>query len=197
VNRTRNPNGRQYRWWEVRRTSFKFRIHSQSSPTANNDQPQQLISESETTRLVRHSSRSPSRNEKYGIEYWLPHPDNLRFHDNIISRFLRKFPFLIEIWYWALTYWPYQLMRAETALWINSSAERREAVFKLAKHNAIRVLRIEESLGIAVEQRLQHFLLTKCKSSVMTLLCDIYLSHITVGIAFLGYGYTYYSHLAG
>lgn len=170
VNRTRSHTGRQYRWWE----------------------PQQLISDSETASLIPHPSRSPTREHKPGIEECIPHPDNSRFHNNLVSRFLRKFPFLIEIWYWALAYWPYQLMRARTAVWINSSQERHDAVFRLAKQNAIRILKAEQWLGIAVEQRWQQFLLTQCKPWVMTLLCDIYLAHITVGVTFLGYGYTYF-----
>ena len=30
-------------------------------------------------------------------------PSDIR--DNVVSRFLRTFPFLAEIWYWNLTYW--------------------------------------------------------------------------------------------
>lgn len=152
-----------------------------------------MISEPENASLIPHPSRSPTREPKHGIEHCLPWPDNSRFHTNLVSRFLRKFPFLIEIWYWILIYWPYQTMRARTAVWINSSQERHDAVFHLAEQNAIRILKAERWLGIAVEQSWQQFLLTKCNPWVMTLLCDVYTAHIMVGLAFLGYGYTYSS----
>jgi hypothetical protein len=32
-------------------------------------------------------------------------PNNTRFRPNITSRFLAYFPFLMEVWYWLLTYW--------------------------------------------------------------------------------------------
>jgi hypothetical protein len=81
-------------------------------------------------------------------------------------------------------------MRAFTALYINSNPERKESVGILAEIHATRILNTESWLGIAIEQRLQSFIITRCKGWIMTLLCDIYLAHITVGICFLGYGYT-------
>jgi hypothetical protein len=32
-------------------------------------------------------------------------PDTAVFQDRLLSRLLRKFPFLVECWYWALVYW--------------------------------------------------------------------------------------------
>lgn len=32
-------------------------------------------------------------------------PDTARFRGSITSRFLAYFPFLMEVWYWLLTYW--------------------------------------------------------------------------------------------
>jgi hypothetical protein len=34
-----------------------------------------------------------------------PVPDTARFRGTLASRFLAHFPFLIEVWYWLLTYW--------------------------------------------------------------------------------------------
>jgi hypothetical protein len=82
-------------------------------------------------------------------------------------------------------------MRARSAVWINSSKQRHDAVFSHAKDNAIRILKAEEWLGIAVEQRWQYFLLHECKPWVMTALSDVYVAHIAIGLAFLGYGYTW------
>lgn len=32
-------------------------------------------------------------------------PNTEVFHDQLLSRLLRKLPFLVECWYWALVYW--------------------------------------------------------------------------------------------
>jgi hypothetical protein len=32
-------------------------------------------------------------------------PSTVRFRSTITSRFLAYFPFLMEVWYWLLTYW--------------------------------------------------------------------------------------------
>jgi hypothetical protein len=140
---------------------------------------------SSQTSLIPHRDASPAR-----LQTWLPLPDTSRFHHTLLSRFLRKFPFLIEIWYWALTYWPYQLLRARTAVWINSDPARKAAVAEQAELNALRILRVEKWLHVDVEHAVQRFIIERCRPWVMTLLCDVYLAHITVGIAFLGYGYT-------
>ncbi|KUJ07445.1 uncharacterized protein LY89DRAFT_354453 [Mollisia scopiformis] len=144
----------------------------------------------ERTPLLQPPHSLPPQPKSHSLQHWLPYPDTRQFHNNIPSRILRKFPFLLEIWYWALTYWPYQLARARTAVWINSDPDRKAAIFAQAERNAIRVLRIEEWLSINIEHGLQHFILTRCRYWVMTVLCDVYLSHIAVGVAFLGYAYT-------
>jgi hypothetical protein len=125
------------------------------------------------------------------IEHWAPYPDTSHFRNHLLSPFLRKFPFLIEIFYWALTYWPYQLLRAASAKYISSNQARKSAIEETAGVNAERILNIEKWLGIGFEQSFQQFVLTECKKWVMNVMCASYLAHICVGILFLGYGYTY------
>jgi hypothetical protein len=170
VNRTRR--GDNIKWW---------RVYASRSPP--------LPTDDATSSLLRNLSPPPPI-KPHGIEDWLPHPDTHRFHNNILSRFLRKFPFLIEIWYWALTYWPYQFCRARSALYISATPAREAQITQMATINAVRILHIERKLGLAIEGPLQNFILTKCGPWFMKLLCRIYLAHIAVGIAFLGYGYT-------
>lgn len=38
-------------------------------------------------------------------------PDTQQFEDRLLSRLLFKFPFLVEVWYWALVYWVRQVDR--------------------------------------------------------------------------------------
>lgn len=40
-----------------------------------------------------------------GVSWKVATPDTSIFQDRFLSRVLRKFPFLVECWYWALVYW--------------------------------------------------------------------------------------------
>ncbi|KAG9256189.1 PAP2 superfamily-domain-containing protein [Emericellopsis atlantica] len=104
----------------------------------------------------------------------------------LLRRFWRKYPFLPEIWYWNLTYWVYQGLRAVSARLIADNA----SVFERAKQHALTVLSIEQLLGIDVELSVQRFFLNNYPDW-MSVLGNIYHSHICVGIAFLVYTYTY------
>lgn len=44
-----------------------------------------------------------------GLRKQVMSPNTKRFQDYFLSRLLRKFPFLVEAWYWALIYWVRQL----------------------------------------------------------------------------------------
>ncbi|KAM0330607.1 hypothetical protein ACHAQA_003556 [Verticillium albo-atrum] len=79
---------------------------------------------------------------------------NTRVHKNrLLSRLLRKFPFLVEAWYWALIYWVYQVGRAITALTLV------EGTVDVARRHALQVIHIEQSLHIFIELPIQQFFL--------------------------------------
>jgi hypothetical protein len=40
-----------------------------------------------------------------GVQKEVVSPNTRRFQDYFLSRLLKKFPFLVEAWYWALIYW--------------------------------------------------------------------------------------------
>ncbi|KAK7547566.1 PAP2 superfamily-domain-containing protein [Phyllosticta citricarpa] len=113
-------------------------------------------------------------------------PDSSRFRDNLMSKFLAKFPFVMEIWYWNLSYWIYQLARALSATLIRHNT----AIFSTARHHALSILSLEKRVGFAVELSLQRLVLGHAPS-LMNLFATIYYSHIIVGVAFLVYIYTY------
>ncbi|KAF2264369.1 hypothetical protein CC78DRAFT_449759, partial [Lojkania enalia] len=108
---------------------------------------------------------------------------------NLTSRFLATFPFLIEIWYWNLTYWVYQLARAYSAHLIRRNAD----VNQLAEAHALALLHLEQRLNIAIELPIQKFILSHLPW-LMPVLAKIYLSHIIVGVCFIVYTYTYLPH---
>ncbi|KAF5027441.1 hypothetical protein F66182_462 [Fusarium sp. NRRL 66182] len=104
----------------------------------------------------------------------------------LLSRFFNTFPFLVEIWYWNLTYWIYQGLRALSARMIAGN----EAIFSNARDHAFQILRLESLFGLAVEQRFQSYVMHD-KFWLMPTLAKIYYSHISIGILFLIYTYTY------
>jgi hypothetical protein len=40
-----------------------------------------------------------------GMKKEVVSPNTRQFQDYFLSRLLKKFPFLVEAWYWALIYW--------------------------------------------------------------------------------------------
>lgn len=80
-------------------------------------------------------------------------PNTRVFKDRILSRLLRKFPFLVEAWYWALIYWVYQVGRAFTALTLN------EGTVDVARRHALQLIHIEQSLNIFIEVPVQQYFL--------------------------------------
>ncbi|KAF4970706.1 hypothetical protein FSARC_2337 [Fusarium sarcochroum] len=106
----------------------------------------------------------------------------------LLSRFFNAFPFLIEIWYWNLTYWIYQGLRAFSARMIAGN----KAIFDHAREHALQILRLESVFGLNIEQRFQFYMMHE-QAWLMSILAKIYYSHISVGILFLIYIYTYLS----
>ncbi|KAF5352055.1 hypothetical protein D9758_009397 [Tetrapyrgos nigripes] len=80
-------------------------------------------------------------------------PNTEQFSNRLLSRLLRKFPFLVEVWYWALIYWVYQLGRAFTALTLV------EGTVHTARKHALQVIHLEERLQIFWEPAIQGFFL--------------------------------------
>ncbi|KAK1991938.1 integral membrane protein [Colletotrichum falcatum] len=109
-----------------------------------------------------------------------------RVNSKLLVRFYRTFPFLAEVWYWNATYWVYQLLRAFSARMIAGN----EAVFARAREHAVSILKLERALGLDVELGVQRRVLDNAPWLV-PYLANIYYSHISLGIVFLVYCYTF------
>ncbi|KAJ4290074.1 hypothetical protein N0V88_006580 [Collariella sp. IMI 366227] len=81
-------------------------------------------------------------------------PNTEVFRDRFLSRVLQRFPFLVEVWYWALIYWVYQLGRAFTAVTLQAST------VNTARHHALQVIHVEQRLGLFLEPAIQRWFLT-------------------------------------
>ncbi|KAK4556591.1 hypothetical protein LTR86_006162 [Recurvomyces mirabilis] len=114
-----------------------------------------------------------------------------RFQDHIHSRILQKYPFLIEMFYWALNYVAYALTKEIAAAIYNKKGH---AVTKMAQRNGINILELEHNTFLSFifpmqEAALQHFFL-KHHRSIMTFFNQIYsLVHIPGTVAFLSWYY--------
>ncbi|KAJ5218264.1 uncharacterized protein N7498_000363 [Penicillium cinerascens] len=120
----------------------------------------------------------------FGLSFCVTTPATEVFQGRLLSRLLRKLPFLVECWYWALVYWTYQLGRAFTAVTL------KEDTVDFARRHALQLIRVEERLGIFWELRIQHFFLRH--PPAMTWINWIYsFIHIPGTIAFLVWLYYY------
>ncbi|WVR07946.1 hypothetical protein IAU60_004989 [Kwoniella sp. DSM 27419] len=115
-------------------------------------------------------------------------PGNERFRMKLGSRFLGMFPFLMEVWYWLLTYWIYQIARAMQALTMGADFRA------LAERHARQIITIERSLMIDIELGLQRFVMNR--SWLLTFFNKTYaMVHIPATIFFMGYSFRYFSPL--
>ncbi|KAK1981593.1 integral membrane protein [Colletotrichum cereale] len=89
----------------------------------------------------------------FGYQRLITTPNTRVYKDRLLSRVLRKFPFLVEAWYWALLYWVYQLGRAFTALTLN------EGTVDVARRHALQLIHLEQRLHVFIEVPVQQYFL--------------------------------------
>ncbi|EAW15136.1 uncharacterized protein ACLA_057930 [Aspergillus clavatus NRRL 1] len=111
-------------------------------------------------------------------------PNTTVFEGRLLSRLIRKFPFLVECWYWALLYWTYQLGRAFTAVTLQ------EGTVDVARKHALQIIQIEQELGIFLEIPIQRFFLQHDRLMAVTNWVYSFI-HIPGTIAFLVWLYYY------
>ncbi|KAF4470533.1 integral membrane [Fusarium albosuccineum] len=89
----------------------------------------------------------------FGYKRIVTTPNTHVFEDRLLSRVLKKFPFLAECWYWFLIYFVYQVGRAVTALTLV------ESTVDVARKHALQLIHIEQSLHIFWEVDFQKWFL--------------------------------------
>ncbi|KAJ7634933.1 PAP2 superfamily-domain-containing protein [Roridomyces roridus] len=99
-----------------------------------------------------------------------------------VSRILRRFPFLVEVWYWLLVYWTYQLARAFTAVTLKDNT------LAVSRDHALSLIHLEQRLGVFVEPAVQGYVMAR--PSLLGALNRIYsFIHIPGTITFLAWLY--------
>ncbi|KAK1544824.1 integral membrane protein [Colletotrichum paranaense] len=97
--------------------------------------------------------RRSRRIKFFGYQRIVTTPNTRVYKDRLLSRVLRKFPFLVEAWYWALIYWVYQVGRAFTALTLN------EGTVDVARKHALQLIHLEQRLHVFIEVPVQQYFL--------------------------------------
>lgn len=80
-------------------------------------------------------------------------PNTKVFEDRWLSQLIHHFPFIVEVFYWALIYWVYQLGRAFSAVTLV------EGTVSVARRHALELIHLEKSLNIFWEIEIQAFFL--------------------------------------
>lgn len=103
---------------------------------------------------VPHAREGSWRRRELNIAGWKKEiwsPDTQVFDDRLLSRLLQRFPFLVEVWYWALIYWVYQLGRAFTAVTLV------QGTVHTARRHALQLIHLEQRLHLFHEGAIQQF----------------------------------------
>ncbi|RSL99973.1 hypothetical protein CDV31_011954 [Fusarium ambrosium] len=153
-----------------RNKDYKFRLTKSSWPKdASRKRSDDFQKRDSTDSLMSgwSGSRSPSidpdeqptlRRRKFqvfGFKRIVSTPNTLVFEDRLLSRVLKKFPFLAEAWYWFLIYFVYQVGRAITALTLV------EGTVNVARKHALQLIHLEQSLHIFWEVDIQKWFLAR------------------------------------
>lgn len=119
-------------------------------------------------------------------------PNSSRFANNFHSRVLQKFPFLIEMFYWALNYAAYSCTKAFAAI-LYATSDADNGVTQLAQDHGIAILQIEHESIFKIffpihEADFQAFFLNH--QTALTFVNRLYsLVHIPGTVAFLSWYY--------
>ncbi|KIW34252.1 hypothetical protein, variant [Cladophialophora immunda] len=89
----------------------------------------------------------------FGLKTTIQTPNTAVFRDRMFSKVLLRFPFLVEIVYWALIYGVYQFARGQLAIRLV------DQTVNTACHHALAVIKLEKRLHIFWELTIQQFFL--------------------------------------
>ncbi len=169
----RNPD---FRIFARRRSYHRSSPRSSSPVSSSDDSGRSSISSSATLLDVveEHPKWRKRELRLFGLKKEVLSPNTKRFQDYFLSRLLKKFPFLVEAWYWALIYWVclslvcaimhresvltlqlqvYQLGRAFTAVTME------EGTVNVARRHALQLIHLEQRIHIFFELYVQHWFL--------------------------------------
>ena len=176
-----------------------FDIFEKRRPTSLSSSTEDLLSTSDrdssddesTTELLKGEKRVWLGQKQTFCGIPICHMDTSRFAGNLHSRLLQKFPFLVEMFYWALNYVAYTMTKKIAAHMFETHGG--EEVTALAQSHAIDILTLEHDTFLSfffpiTEVSVQQFFLRH--QSILSIFNQLYsLVHIPGTVAFLSWYY--------
>ncbi|KAG5297703.1 integral membrane protein [Histoplasma ohiense] len=131
----------------------------------------------------------------FGMVIWTPNTS--RFAGNLHSRIMQRFPFLVEMFYWIVTYFFYRMTKL-----VSQKVFSKTGIWDVALQNGLRVLEIEQSSWLSflfpwTEHDVQQWFMHGHQSSLTALNRFYALVHIPGTVGFIAwYYYSAPSHSA-
>ncbi|QGI80435.1 hypothetical protein CEK25_007277 [Fusarium fujikuroi] len=145
---------RDYNFWTNKSGIASIKSYKRSDDFPKRDSTDSLMSGWSGSRSpsLDSSSQPTLRRRKLqvlGYKRIVSTPNTHIFEDRLLSRLLKKLPFLVECWYWFLIYFVYQVGRAITALTLD------EGTVDVARRHALQIIHLEQRLHIFWEIEFQ------------------------------------------
>lgn len=153
---------KDYNFWTNKSGFASLKSYKRSDDLPKRDSTESLMSGwsgSRSPTLDSHkNAQSSLRRRKlqvFGYKRIVSTPNTQVFEDRLLSRLLKKLPFLVECWYWFLIYFVYQVGRAITALTLD------EGTVDVARRHALQIIHLEQRLHIFWEVDFQKWFLAR------------------------------------
>ncbi|VTT75655.1 unnamed protein product [Fusarium fujikuroi] len=151
---------RDYNFWTNKSGIASIKSYKRSDDFPKRDSTDSLMSGWSGSRSpsLDSSSQPTLRRRKLqvlGYKRIVSTPNTHIFEDRLLSRLLKKLPFLVECWYWFLIYFVYQVGRAITALTLD------EGTVDVARRHALQIIHLEQRLHIFWEIEFQKWFLAR------------------------------------
>ncbi|KLJ06580.1 hypothetical protein EMPG_17921 [Blastomyces silverae] len=122
-----------------------------------------------------------------GMVVWTPNTS--RFAGNLHSRIMQKFPFLVEMFYWIVTYFFYRMTKL-----VSQRVFSKTGIWDVALQNGVQVLELEQSSWLSflfpwTERDVQHWFMDGHQSSLTALNRFYALVHIPGTVGFIAWYY--------
>jgi hypothetical protein len=151
---------KDYNFWTNKSGIASIKSYKRSDDLPKRDSTDSLMSGWSGSRSpsLDSSSQPTLRRRKlqvFGYKRIVSTPNTHIFEDRLLSRLLKKLPFLVECWYWFLIYFVYQVGRAITALTLD------EGTVDVARRHALQIIHLEQRLHIFWEIDFQKWFLAR------------------------------------
>ncbi|EXK45383.1 hypothetical protein FOXG_07945 [Fusarium oxysporum f. sp. lycopersici 4287] len=151
---------KDYNFWTNKSGIASIKSYKRSDDLPKRDSTDSLMSGWSGSRSPSlDSSSQPAlrrrRLQVLGYKRIVSTPNTHIFEDRLLSRLLKKLPFLVECWYWFLIYFVYQVGRAITALTLD------EGTVDVARRHALQIIHLEQRLHIFWEIDFQKWFLAR------------------------------------